>query len=424
MVQTRFRSAVAPLRRSPQARPAPLPGVDALVGEVRPAEPLHCIRPAVLRATARRFVDAFAVAMAPVSAGGDVLYAVKCNPDPAFIRQLWKGGVRHYDCASPAEIRVIRQMFGEAAQIHYMHPVKNRAAIRTAYADHGVRDFSLDSVEELAKILEETGYARDLGLLIRLAMPKGTAAMDLSGKFGAERDAAVELLRRARVVGQRVGICFHVGSQMMDPAAYERALELAGEVIALAGVEIDVLDVGGGFPVSYPDFTPPPLDDFMAAIHRGVAKLALPAHTRVWCEPGRALVAAGGSVVVQVERRRGSELFINDGVYGSLSDAGVPAFRFPCRLVRPEGESEAELQAFSFWGPTCDSADKMKGPFHLPADIREGDWIEIGQLGAYGATLRTAFNGFDLARMAEVCDPPLLETPGHGVPARLPDVTR
>jgi len=419
MGQIRYRSAVSPLRRS-FARPADLPSVDTVVADLRPAEPLHAIRPKVLRATARRFVEAFDTATMGLSAGGDVLYAVKCNPDPAFVRQLWKGGVRHYDCASPAEIRLIRQMFGDAAQIHYMHPVKNRAAIREAYHQHGVRDFSLDSAEELAKLLEETAYAGDLGMMIRLALPKGNAAMDLSGKFGADRTAAVELLRRARIVGERVGVCFHVGSQMMDPTAYERALDLAGAVIAEAGVEIDVLDVGGGFPVAYPDLPPPPLDDFMAAIHCGLAKLALPARTRVWCEPGRALVAAGGSVVVQVERRRGDELFINDGVYGSLSDAGVPAFRFPCRLVRPGGETDAPLVPFSFWGPTCDSADRMKGPFLLPADMREGDWIEIGQLGAYGATLRTAFNGFDQARMVEVEDAPLLETPGHPVAGRLP----
>ncbi|MFM2044420.1 MAG: hypothetical protein RLY86_2996 [Pseudomonadota bacterium] len=419
MGQIRFRSAVAPLRRDiqskhglPGAAPS-LPSVAGLVADLRPAEPLHCIRPATLRATARTFVEAFDRAV-----GGDVLYAVKCNPDPAFVRQLWKGGVRHYDCASPAEIRLIRQMFGAEAHIHYMHPVKNRAAIREAYFQHDVRDFSLDSAEELSKLLEETAYAGDLGLMIRLAMPKGNAAMDLSGKFGAEKAVAVDLLKRARIVGERVGLCFHVGSQMMDPTAYERALDLAGEIIRAAGVTIDVLDVGGGFPVSYPDMTPPPLADFMAAIRRGVERLRLPAATRIWCEPGRALVAGGGSVVVQVERRRGTELFINDGVYGSLSDAGVPAFRFPCRLIRAGGDRETgddkgDLVAFSFWGPTCDSADRMKGPFLLPADVREGDWIEIGQLGAYGATLRTAFNGFDIARMAEVSDAPLLETPGH-----------
>ncbi|MFC7333218.1 type III PLP-dependent enzyme [Rhodocista pekingensis] len=413
MGQIRYRSAVSPLRRS-FVRPVELPGVDSTVAALRPAEPLHCLRPAVLKATARRFVDAFAEAV-----GGDVLYAVKCNPDPAVLRALWKGGVRHFDCASPAEVRVVRSMFPEAV-IHYMHPVKNRAAIRVAYRELGVRDFALDSVEELEKLREETGDARDLGLIVRLALPKGNATYDLSGKFGAAPDAAADLLRRARALSPRIGVCFHVGSQCLTPESYGDALRLAGGVIRASGVPVDVVDVGGGFPVSYPDMTPPPLDAYMEAIRAGIAGLGLPPGTRVWCEPGRALVAAGSSVVVQVERRRGDELFVNDGVYGSLSDAGVPAFRFPCRLVRPEGTGTAPLMPFSFWGPTCDSADRMKGPFLLPADVREGDWIEIGQLGAYGATLRTEFNGFDQARLVEVADCPLLETPGHGVPARLP----
>lgn len=410
MAQVRFRTAVAPLRRA-HARPAGprLPSVDQMVARLEPAEPMHCIRPATLRATAGRFLDLFGMATGGM---GDVLYAVKCNPDPAFLRALYNGGIRHFDCASPAEIRVVRQMFADA-QIHYMHPVKNRAAIAKAYHDYAVRDFSLDSLEELEKIAAVTGNATDLGLFIRLAMPKGKAAYDLSGKFGAQFDDAVTLLRRARIVGARVGLCFHVGSQMLEPAAYGRALELAGRVIAAAGVDIDVLDVGGGFPVAYPDMDPPDLSLYMDEIAKGLAALNLPSGTRIWCEPGRALVAAGGSVVVQVERRRGSdELFINDGVYGSLSDAGVPGFLFPCRLIR---RSDAPLAPFSFWGPTCDSADRMKGPFLLPADVREGDWIEIGQLGAYGATLRTEFNGFDQAHLVEVADGPLLETAGHGL---------
>ncbi|HSV28728.1 MAG TPA: type III PLP-dependent enzyme, partial [Candidatus Omnitrophota bacterium] len=168
----------------------------------------------------------------------------------------------------------------------------------------------------------------------------------------------------------------------------------------------------GGFPVSYPDLTPPPLADFIAAIADGVHALNLPAHTEIWCEPGRALVASGQSVVVRVEARRGDALHINDGVYGTLSDAGVPGFRFPCRLIRAGAVADA-LEAFTFFGPTCDSADRMKGPFMLPADVREGDWIEIGQLGAYGTTLRTPFNGFDQSVMVEVADRPLLDTPGH-----------
>ena len=153
--------------------------------------------------------------------------------------------------------------------------------------------------------------------------------------------------------------------------------------------------------------TPPPLGAFFAEIEAAFEALDLPGAV-LWAEPGRALVAGGGSVVVQVQQRRGAELYVNDGVYGALSDAGAPGFHFPCRLVRPEGEAADALQGFALYGPTCDSADRMAGPFWLPADVREGDWIEIGQLGAYGACLRTAFNGFDRARLVEVRDRPML----------------
>jgi ornithine decarboxylase len=404
MGNIRFRSAVVPLRRGGAVvKPRRVP-VAVMVERQRPADPVHCLRPAVLAAAASRFVRDFP---------GDVLYAVKCNPEPAVLRALHGGGIRHFDAASPAEIRAVRQLFPQAS-VHYMHPVKARRDIRMAYADYGVRDFSLDSREELDKILEETGNAADLGLIVRLALPKGSAVYDLSGKFGAPFEEAVDLLRAARAHGARAGLCFHVGSQCLDPEAYVRALALAGRVIDAAGVGIDVLDIGGGFPVSYPGETPPPIDAFFAAIARGVAALNLPAHCRLWCEPGRALVAPGVSLVVQVLKRRGNELFINDGIYGSLSDAGVPGFRFPTRMIRPDRPSGAQDQPFVLFGPTCDSADRMAGPFLLPGDIGPGDWIELGQLGAYGSALRTAFNGFDRAEMVEVSDAPLLETPGYG----------
>lgn len=389
---------------------APPPAVADVVAALRPGEPLICMRPHVLAATAQRFVSAFP---------GRVLYAMKCNPEPAVLRALAAGGITHFDVASIAEVERVRRLF-PAAMLAFMHPVKPRLAIRSAYHDHGVRDFALDSLEELAKILEETDGATDLGLHVRLRLPKGSALYDLSGKFGAWPDQAAGLLRQARRVAPRVGLCFHVGSQCMDPAAYERALELAGATLAMAGVRIDVLDVGGGFPVSYDGVTPPPLDDFFAAITRGFERLNLPPGTALWCEPGRALAAAGASLVVQVQLRRGDELFINDGIYGNLSDARFPEFRFPVRLVRPEGDSRAPLEDFVFYGPTCDSADRMAGPFTLPADVRDGDWIEVGQLGAYGACLRTAFNGFDHGRQVVVADRPLLETPGHPERGTLP----
>jgi ornithine decarboxylase len=382
-----------------------LPTVDQAVLAGRPDEPLYCLRPHLLSASAARFTEAFP---------GDVLYAVKCNPEPNVLKSLWEGGLRHFDAASLNEVALVRGLFPDAA-IHFMHPVKTRSAIRQAYDRFGVRDFVLDTEEELTKILEETGDARDLGLVVRLALPKGNAIYDLSGKFGAAAGDAADLLRACRRVGARVGLSFHVGSQCLDPSAYERAMMLAGAVLDAAGVDIDVLDVGGGFPVSYPNEVPPPLEDFVAAIARGSQRLRLPAHCRLWCEPGRALVAPAQSIVVRVVARKGGALYITDGIYGSLSDAGpAVGFCFPVRLIRADGsQRDGELRAYEFFGPTCDSADRMKGPFLLPADAREGDWIEIGQLGAYGTALRTGFNGFDLASLVEVSDRPLLETPGY-----------
>lgn len=405
MSSLRVRSAASSLRRLPVLPadvPRPLPTVAELVAELRPEEPLHCLRPAALRAAAESFVQAFP---------GDVLYAVKCNPDPAVLRALWAGGVRHFDCASPAEVSLVRTMFPQA-EIHFMHPVKAREAIREAWAQHGVRDFVLDSRDELDKILQETaatGVAGALGLVVRLALPRGGAVLDLSGKFGAEHDEAVALLRAARPVATQLGIAFHVGSQCLDPVAWRRAMALAGAAIAEAGVAVDIVDVGGGFPALYPDVELPPLGAFMAEIEAAFEALGRPG-ARLWAEPGRALVAGGASVVVQVQARRGDALYVNEGVYGSLADAGVLGFRYPVRCLRPLGERAGAapsdvLRGFRFFGPTCDSADVMAGPFWLPEDIREGDWIEIGQLGAYGACLRTGFNGFDRARVAEVSDP-------------------
>jgi ornithine decarboxylase len=388
---------------------AVFPSIDAVVACARPSDPLLCLRPSVIAGAARRFVDCFP---------GDVLYAVKCNPEPRVLRALWAGGIRHFDCASLAELTLVRKLL-PAAEIHFMHPVKSRPAIRDAFHRYDATDFAFDTSEELAKILQETvpvglvGDALTLGLFVRLALPKGAAIYDLSGKFGAPLDEAVELLREARPHAARLGVAFHVGSQCLEPDAYIRAVALAGEAIGTCGVPVEIVDIGGGFPVSYPNMAPPPLGDYIAAIKAGAAKL--PRNVRLWAEPGRALVAGGGSVVVQVQLRRGETLFVNDGIYGNLSDAGALGFRFPARRIRlgEADNDETPLQDFALFGPTCDSADRMRGPFRLPADIREGDWIELGQLGAYGACLRTGFNGFGKSELVEVADPPMLMTPGY-----------
>ncbi len=412
MSQIQNRAAVAPLQRhfSISADAAvSRPDVSSIVACMRPQEPMHCVRPASITAASQAFVRAFS---------GDVLYAVKCNPEPAVLRAVWAGGVRHFDCASIAEVTLVRRLFPGAA-IHFMHPVKSRAAICEAWVVNGVRDFVFDTQCELDKILIEIGRqegaALDVkpGLFVRLALPHSGAAIDLSTKFGADVDVAVELLRNARSHAGKLGVAFHVGSQCMDPLAWREAVELAGIVIARAGVVVDVIDVGGGFPVAYPDIDPPPLGAFLAEIDAAFDRLDLP-HTRLWAEPGRALVAGGGSVVVQVQLRKGNMLYVNDGVFGSLSDAGALGFRFPVRLIRAKPVSGgAPMAAFGFFGPTCDSSDVMHGPFMLPNDVAEGDWIEIGQLGAYGSCLRTPFNGFDRAALVEVSDRPMLETAGY-----------
>ncbi|MGE5478740.1 MAG: type III PLP-dependent enzyme [Bacteroidales bacterium] len=374
------------------------PTVSEAVRAHRPEVPMLCLRPQVATAEARHFTGIFP---------GHVLYAVKCNPDETILRALAHGGIRHFDAASIGEVRLIRHLFPEAG-IHFMHPVKTHAAIREAYAEHGVRTFVLDSDDELAKIVQETGGANDLTLVVRLALAKGSARLDLSGKFGAGPDRAAALLRAIHAYGATAGLSFHVGSQCCDPAAWEHALVQADAVIRQTGVPLGVLDVGGGFPVHYPDMQPPPLESFVAAVLRGFDRMAVPADCALWCEPGRALVAASESLVVQVQARRGDMLFINDGVYGTLSDAGALLhFRYPCRLIPATPRLAQPERAFSLFGPTCDSLDRMQGPFVLPADVREGDWIEIGQLGAYGTSLRTAFNGFDELIQVEVRDPPL-----------------
>lgn len=267
MTASRLRVAVSPLRRDASRRRSAdaLPMVDAVVANLRPEEPLHCLRPAAIMAAARSFVEAFE---------GRTLYAVKCNPEPRVLAALWRGGVRAFDCASPAEVALVRQVLPDAT-IHYMHPVKARSAIRTAWHQHGVRDFAIDSAAELDKILAETGPTEELGLIVRLALPKGNAALDLSGKFGIAPEDAPALLRRARSVAARLGVSFHVGSQCADPARWSAAIALAGDVAVAAGVKLDVLDVGGGFPVAYaPEDDLPQLGAFMAEIDAGVAALS------------------------------------------------------------------------------------------------------------------------------------------------------
>ena len=338
------------------------------------------------------------------------MYAVKANPSPDLLRILWDSGITHYDVASIAEVRLVARTLPEAT-LCFMHPVKAEEAIAEAYFMHGVRTFSLDSMEELEKIVGATQDATDLTLCVRLRVSSEHSKLSLASKFGAAPGETKALLFAARQAADALGICFHVGSQAMTPEAYTEALERVRAAIVEAAVTVDVIDVGGGFPSSYPGMEPPPLQRYFDAIHRAFESLPVSYSSELWCEPGRALCAEYSSIVVRVERRRGNELYINDGAYGALFDAAHIGWRFPVELLR-EPDSRARDMAFSFYGPTCDDMDHMAGPFLLPADVQAGDYIEIGMLGAYGAAMRTAFNGFGCDETVVVADEPMVSLYG------------
>ena len=356
-----------------------------LIAELRPAIPVHILRPARVAEMAKTFVSEFP---------GHTVYAVKCNPTKAALQTLYRNGVRRFDVASIEEVRTVRRLYPNA-ELFYMHPVKSVEAIEEAYYRYNVRAFSLDTVQELYKIIRATQFAPDLKLFVRVAVD-GTkdTKFALNRKFGALAAEAVELLQQCRPVCAKLGVAFHVGSQCLESQAYARAIAHVATLIDGADVSVDILDVGGGFPSTYPDMTPPPLSTYFAVIKEAIAANGLQS-LELYAEPGRVMVADAGSLIVRVEQRRGNLLYLNDGTYGGLFDAGKSiGYRFPTTLHCLEGQPCANTAEFSFAGPTCDSVDMMEGPFTLPADVREGDWIEIGQLGAYSITMRTNFNGF------------------------------
>ncbi len=376
------------------------PNALAVVGASAPDQPAILNRSHAAARAARFFVEKFP---------GKSLYAVKANPSPDLLRVLWDSGVTHYDVASIVEVRLVRETLPEAT-LCFMHPVKSSSAIRAAYHDYGVRVFSLDSLEELEKITEATDDAEDLTLCVRLRVSSEYSELSLASKFGCDLTNAAELLQATRQVSDSLGVCFHVGSQSMSPHAYVQALERVRAAIVDASVLVDIIDVGGGFPSIYPGMEPPPLEDYFGVIDRTYESLPVSYSAELWCEPGRALSAEYNSMIVRVERRRGTELYINDGAYGALFDAAHVGWRFPVRVLRNEVANDGVdigMEAFSFYGPTCDDMDHMDGPFELPANIRAGDFIEIGMLGAYGAAMKTAFNGFGATEVYEVSDEPM-----------------
>jgi ornithine decarboxylase len=372
----------------------------AAIAKSRPVQPVTLLRPHAAERAARFFVEKFP---------GRSLYAVKANPSPDLLKIFWGAGLTHYDVASIGEVRLVHETLPQAV-ICFMHPVKAEEAIAEAYFEHGVKTFSLDTVEELEKIVRATSRdgipASDLNLLVRIRVSSDHAKLSLASKFGADPREVSTLLMAARQAADALGICFHVGSQAMTAAAFAEAMNRVREAIVEAAVTVDIVDVGGGFPSSYPGMEPPPLETYFSVIHQAFEALPISYSAELWCEPGRALCAEYASVLVRVEKRRGDELYINDGAYGALFDAAHIGWRYPVRLIR-DAKSHVRPMQFSFYGPTCDDLDRMAGPFELPGDVAVGDYIEIGMLGAYGCAMRTQFNGFGVVDSAVVDDEPM-----------------
>ncbi|MCL4188567.1 MAG: hypothetical protein KJZ85_13255 [Rhodobacteraceae bacterium] len=359
------------------------PSAAALIAHHKPDRPVLAARPHAAGRAARWFLERFP---------GEVAYAYKANSSVFLLGALFGAGIRQFDVASLPELEDAATIPG--VELHFMHPVKSRTAIRRAYHEFGVKCFALDTEDELAKIVEETGGARDLQLFVRVAVPAKNSRIPLERKFGISGQKAARLLVATRQVADELGITFHVGSQTTTPDAFVMALEEVHKLIVKAGVVVDAIDIGGGFPSRYTDSEPAPLISFIEAVRAGFDRLPVSEACRLVCEPGRALVAEAESLIVRVDARRGDELYINDGGYGALFDSAHLGFVFPVRLVGREPDAGERMAPFAMWGPTCDSIDYMKGPFLLPASVREGDYIEIGNIGAYGRALAGHFNGY------------------------------
>ena len=372
--------------------------VDELVRNIQPVDPVYCIRPNSIRTACSWFKNNFP---------GKILYAVKTNPNEKILKYIVESGIEKFEFASIKEIKLIKKIYPKA-HAYYMNTIKSREHIKEAYFNYNIKDFAFDSKDELQKIIEATDNAKDLTLYLRVCISNEHAEIDLSQKFGALPSEALGLLRLSKGYAAKVGLSFHVGSQCMHPISYAKGIRDLGNIIKKTKIIPDFINVGGGFPSVYPDLNPLPLENYTNEIKKAFDDLKLEKKPELMCEPGRALVAESGSSIVKIVLRKKQKLYINDGTYGSLFDAGVPNFVLPTRMISNGRITSKKLTPYSLYGPTCDSIDYMKGPFVLPNNLKEGDYLEMGQLGAYSLTFRTKFNGFYSDQILEVQDKPIM----------------
>ncbi len=379
---------------APASIDKPLPhfaSVENVVEQLKPDQPLYLLRPQKFASAAKLFLDGFP---------GTPMYAVKANPALQVLDQVWSAGIRHFDTASLGEIELVKTRFPDAV-CHFMSPLRLPGAGAEAYNRFGVRDFVIDTDFELDKLLRETGSAKDLRVFVRLAATLGGALLELSSKFGTTPEEGARLLKRVKAAGVTPALTFHVGSQCLSSFSYAQAVEIARRAMVLSGIDVQVLDIGGGFPAPYTGSNNPPAHWYFDTIKEALEQLPNHETMDVLCEPGRALVAEGVSLVTQVILRKKDKLYLNDGVYGSFDEITIPGFDedYPARTLMLDAHGEAKprtgtMVAFRLYGPTCDTMDVLPRPIMLPDTIEAGDFIIFDSMGAYTVSSRTHFNGF------------------------------
>ncbi|NPD16878.1 type III PLP-dependent enzyme [Xinfangfangia sp. D13-10-4-6] len=358
----------------------------------QPENPVLFFAPSVAQAAARRFIQGFP---------GLVTYAVKSNPGEEMIENLAAAGIRGFDCASPFEIDLIRELVPDAA-IHYHNPVRSPAEIRHAVAKN-VKSYSVDSRSELKK-LTDLVPVEGVEISVRFKLPVGGAAYNFGAKFGATAELAVELLQIVAEAGYTPSLTFHPGTQCTDPEAWAAYIRKAAEICEEAGVRIARLNVGGGFPNHRLAAVQPDYDAIFAAIGRTADEAFGEARPALVCEPGRALCGDAFTLVARIKAiRDDAHVFLNDGVYGSLNEMPMIGMIDRLQVMSPEGVlRHGDLVPRIAFGPTCDSVDRLPGELMMPADAEEGDYVILHGMGSYSVVTNSRFNGFGELQMATV----------------------
>ncbi|MDX1517506.1 MAG: hypothetical protein R3288_11740 [Woeseiaceae bacterium] len=375
--------------------PASFKDASEIVRTLRPALPVYCIYPQAYRAAVEEFKAGFP---------GRTMYAIKANNAPQVLAMLGEFGIRDFDCASVDEIRLAHEACPDAT-CYFMNPVRLDNAARVAATEFGTRHFVVDHIDAIPRLASEIDPGRCV-IFARMAVHHASAMEDLSQKFGARPAEIPALLEAIAATGAEAALAFNVGSGVTSPDGYRHAMQVARDALQASRVTVRLVDVGGGFPRSYPGFDVPPLAEFFDAIRDQAVSLPLHDDGELLAEPGRALAAPGLSVIVKVLLKKPDRLYLNDGMYGSFWELRFKGHkRYPFRVYRNGEILAGRTREYRMFGPTCDSSDVLPEPLAIPADVEVGDYIEFGSIGAYSVSGRTGFNGFHAGDMFVIDDP-------------------